>query len=87
MLKGFGVFAPLRHKDIGTVWLVGCLVATGRNGEQFCSQLASTIGCFVVGANDYQFVERRFYRASCPFGSIDNFEGTAYVSARLVPRR
>lgn len=31
------VFAPLRHKDIGTVWLVGCLVATGRNGEQFCS--------------------------------------------------
>ena len=33
----------------------------------------------MVGANDYQFVERRFYRASCPFDSIDNFEGTAYV--------
>jgi hypothetical protein len=74
-----GLFGQLRTKDIGTLWLVGCLVATGANGQHFCSQLARTMGCFVVAANDTQFVERRYYRGNCPFGSIDDFEGTAYT--------
>ena len=77
-LKDLGLFAKLRTKDIGTIWLVGCLVATGANGLHFCSQLAITVGCDVVGANDSQFVERRYVRGNCPFGTIDDFEGTAY---------
>lgn len=75
-----GPFAQLRTMDIGTVWLVGCLVATGANGEAFCSQLATTLGCDVVAANDYQFVEKRFLGGNqTVFGAIDDFEGTAYV--------
>jgi hypothetical protein len=74
-----GLFGQLRTKDIGTIWLVGCLVATGANGQHFCPQLARATGCFVVAANDSQFVEQRYYRGNCPFGSIDDFEGTAYT--------
>jgi len=77
-LKDLGLFSNLKNKDIGTLWLVGCLVATGGNGQNFCSRLAITMGCDVVGANDYQFVERRFMRGNSPFGTIDDFEGTAY---------
>jgi len=72
-------FAPLRNFDIGTLWIVGCLVAIGSNGFAFCSQLATTIGCDVIAANDYQFVERRFLGGNPqPFGAIDDFEGAAY---------
>ncbi len=77
-IKDIALFSKLRTKDIGTVWLVGCLVAIGSNGERFCSQLAVTLGCDVVTANDYQFVERRYMRGNCPFGTIDDFEGAAY---------
>jgi hypothetical protein len=77
-VKDVGLFGTLRTKDIGTVWLVGCLVAIGANGEQFCSALAATIGSDVVAANDYQFVERRYVQGNCPFGTIDDFEGAAY---------
>jgi len=77
-LKDLGLFAKLRTKDIGAIWMVGCLVATGGNGQHFCSQLAITLGCDVVAANDEQFVERRYMRGNCPFGTIDDFEGTAY---------
>jgi hypothetical protein len=78
-LKDLGLFGKLRTKDIGTLWLVGCLVATGGNGQYFCSQLAIAMGCFVVAANDEQFVERRYMRGNCPFGTIDDFEGAAYI--------
>ena len=61
------------------VWLVGCEVATGGNGQRFCSQLAVALGCDVVAANDDQFVENRYTRGNTPFGTIDDFEGTAYV--------
>lgn len=77
-LSDLDVFSKLRTKDIGTIWLVGCFVATGQNGMQFCSRLAITFGCFVVGANDSQFVERRFTRGKVPVGAIDDFEGAAY---------
>jgi hypothetical protein len=76
--KDIGLFGALRTKDIGTLWLVSCMVATGGNGEQFCSLLAKTTGCDVVAANDTQFVERRYVRGNCPFGTIDDFEGAAY---------
>jgi hypothetical protein len=35
-----------------------------------------------VAPNDEQFVERRYVCGNCPFGTIDDFEGTAY---RLGP--
>ncbi len=73
-----GILKKLRLTDFGTVWLIGCKVAMGGNGERFCSQMAVTIGSAVVAANDNQFVERRFTRG-CPYGAIDDFEGTAYV--------
>jgi hypothetical protein len=72
------LFGKLRARDIGTVWLVGCLVAIGSGGERFCKQLAIALGCDVVGANDYQFVEGGYMRGNCPFGTIDEFEGAAY---------
>ena len=78
-IEQVGLFGQLRTKDIGTIWLIGCLVATGTNGLNFCSKLATTVGCFVVAANDDQFVETRYYRGNTPFGSIDDFEGTAYT--------
>ena len=78
-LKDVGLFAQLRTKDIGPLWLVGCFVATGGNGQLFCSKLATTIGCLVVGADESQYVEGRYMRGNCPFGTIDEFEGTAYL--------
>jgi hypothetical protein len=72
------LFSKLRTKDIGTLWLVGCLVAIGSSGERFCSQLAAAMGCDVVAANDYQVVEQRYMKGNCPFGTIDDFEGAAY---------
>jgi hypothetical protein len=73
-----GLFAQLRTKDIGTPWLTSCNPATGGDGQLFCSKLATTIGCFVVAAADFQCRELR-YGATAPFGTIDNFEGTAYL--------
>jgi hypothetical protein len=75
-----GPFSGVRTLDIGTIWLVGCLVATGSNGQSFCSQLAITSGADVIAANDYQFVENRFLGGNPTiFGAIDDFEGTAYL--------
>ena len=72
-------FGQLHNLDIGTIWLVGCLVATGSNGFAFCTQLAVAAGCDVVAANDTQFVEDRFLAGRCGvFGAIDDFEGAAY---------
>jgi hypothetical protein len=74
-----GVFAPLRGWSIGTIYLVACNVAKGPTGIAFCSKLASTTGCFVVGADASQQVETRFFLPANAFGAIDDFEGTAYL--------
>ena len=76
-----GVFTGLKTKDIGTIWLVSCNVATGTAGQQFCSQLAVTAGCFVVAADNYQCVEKRYTDRGKNglFGTIDDFEGTAWL--------
>lgn len=73
-----GILKKLRTTDVGTIWLIGCKVAMGGDGERFCQQMAVTIGSAVVAANDNQFVERRFSRG-CPYGAIDDFEGAAHV--------
>jgi hypothetical protein len=73
-----GLFAQLRAKDIGTIWLVACKVALGGAGLNFCSRMAQTVGCDVVGADVSQFVEGAFVDSGTPFGCIDDFEGTAY---------
>lgn len=73
-----GLFGQLRNKEIGTIWLTGCNVASGAMGEWFCSDMAKKAGCDVVAANERQFVEQKFYSAGAPFGAIDEFEGTAY---------
>lgn len=79
-LSDVGLFAKLKARDIGTLWLVGCNVATGLVGEAFCKHLAVAVGCDVVAANDYQFVERRYEANKAHgFGTIDDFEGTAYM--------
>jgi hypothetical protein len=77
-IKDVGLFSQLRAKDIGTLWIVGCEVAMGSSGLQFCTQLATVLGCDVVAADDDQFVEGRYDRGNTPFGTIDDFEGTAY---------
>jgi hypothetical protein len=75
-----GPFSAIRTLDVGAIWLVGCLVATGANGQSFCSQLAIATGADVIAANDYQFVEGRFLGGKPTiFGAIDDFEGTAYL--------
>ena len=71
-------FSMLRNKSIGTVWLVACQVALGSKGQGFCRQLARTLGCDVIAADAPQFTENSYIRGNCPFGTIDDFEGTMY---------
>jgi len=80
-VEDIGVFKDLRGKDIGTIWIVACSVAsTGkwRNGKQFCSVLAKTAGCGVVAADAQQHVDASFYMRFCPSRCIDDYEGGVY---------
>jgi hypothetical protein len=65
-------FSQLNQPSIGTVWINGCDVAAGQNGQAFCSQLARFLGADVVAADDTEWC------FDAPFGTIDYFEGTAY---------
>jgi hypothetical protein len=80
------LFAQLRTKDIGTIWLHSCSVEDPGTtmcslktktceiaGPVFCSGLAQAVGCDVVAADSLQ------YGAYSPWGSMDDFEGTAYL--------
>jgi hypothetical protein len=78
------VFSQLRTKDIGTIWLVSCLVAgTGQcyvspvpcDGPYFCSQLAQAAGCDVVASQNIQVVLPSVFGLFVPSGSIDDLEG------------
>jgi hypothetical protein len=78
-----GVFARLHDTDdVGTIWLVGCEVAAGTAGKNFCSALARASGCEVVAGDVDQYVNfgyyLRAYVCRCAWGGIDDFEGTAY---------
>ena len=78
-VKDVGLFAPLRKKAaIGRIWLVACKVANGL-GKQFCSELAVTTGCHVIGGDDDQQIDVEFYCNFCPSEYIDDFEGNAWI--------
>ncbi len=85
--KGFGEdglepFKTLRHKDIGTIWIVACRVAGsddgGDLGKSFCSALAKAVGCRVIASEDFQHVDFVFEWISSPFGTIDDYEPPVY---------
>lgn len=73
-LQDVGLFASVKGK-IGTIWFTGCQIGSG---SQFCSQLAVTVGCNVVAADVYQYVNPGFYLRLFPKNCIDNYEGVAY---------
>lgn len=78
-LKDVGQFAPLRTKDIGTIWLLACDVAGGTAGQLFRRQLAMAAGCFVVAGDEDQCAENTAWNANALVGMIDDFEGTAWL--------
>lgn len=66
---------------IGTIWIVACQIAghsIGRSGNAFCSQLAKTAGCNVVGSDVSQWVNPGYYLRFFPKNFIDNYEGNVY---------
>lgn len=77
-VKDIGLFSKLATKEIGTIWLGSCLVGQGGRGESFCSKLAQATHCDVIAGNDNQMEERQYRNEGAPFGTIDNFEGTAF---------
>jgi hypothetical protein len=80
-IESIGVFKALRGKDIGTIWIVACSVASNnkwRSGKYFCSELAKASGCGVVAADATQHVDVSFYFRLCPYGCIDDYEGGVY---------
>jgi len=80
-IESIGAFKELRGKDIGTIWIVACSVASNnkwRNGKHFCSELAKVSGCGVVAADATQHVDTSFYLRLCPSNCIDDYEGGVY---------
>lgn len=71
--NNIGIFTQLRGKDLGTIWLVACLVANTGKGKNFCQHLAQLAGCSVVAADTEQVGA-----IWCPWGWVDNFEGQTY---------
>jgi Domain of unknown function (DUF4347) len=72
-------FSPLRAKDIGTIWLLGCEVAATGKGLRFCSQIAKIAGCDVIAGD----VTQESWNAVAgtvfmPSGNIDDYEGNVY---------
>jgi hypothetical protein len=67
------IFTQLRAKDLGTIWLVACKVASTDAGKSFCRQLARNAGCSVVAADENQYGV-----SYCPWGHVDNFEGHTF---------
>jgi hypothetical protein len=67
------IFTYLRGMDIGTIWLVACLVANTAYGRGFCQRLAQLAGCSVVAAD-----AKQYGAIWCPFGCVDNFEGHTF---------
>jgi len=86
---GFGegdesILRPLRSKGaIGRIFIVACQVAdlgdpNKRLGRVFCSNLAKETGSFVIAADALQSVDFWYENFHHPYGTIDDFEGTAY---------
>ncbi len=73
-IHNVGLFKPVAGK-IGTIWFTGCQIGSG---SRFCSQLAVTVGCNVVAADVYQYVNPGFYFRLFPKNCIDEYEGVAY---------
>lgn len=75
-----GVFGWLRHRNLGTIWLVACNAARGTEGKQFCQALSQLSGCQVVAADETQDVGvwGSIRIVSGRSGLIDEFEGTVY---------
>jgi hypothetical protein len=72
-------FAALRNKDIGTIWIHGCLVAATTYGRSFWSLMARVTGCDVVAADS---IQRGWWAPAgavfMPSGNIDDYDGTVY---------
>ena len=71
--SNINIFSQLRGKDIGTIWLVACMVASTGTGKYFCQRLAQLVGCSVVAADANQYGA-----IWCPRYHVDNFEGHTY---------
>lgn len=66
-------FGELRGKEIGTIWLVACMVANSIKGKEFCQTMSQLAGCSIVAADANQYGVWWL-----PFGCVDNYEGHTY---------
>jgi hypothetical protein len=75
-----GVFAILKHYNVGTIWLVACKAARGAAGQSFCQKLSKVANTIVIAGEDSQSVGAwgtyRIYAGLA--GHIDEYEGTVY---------
>jgi hypothetical protein len=75
-----GMFCALKGKNIGTIWLHSCSVASGADGKLLCRNMAVAAGCNVVASDVDQDRWPAFLNVMfMPKGSIDNFEGQVYL--------
>lgn len=76
------VLRPLRSKgSIGRILIVACEVASDKSGDlgkSFCANIAKESGAPVVAADALQSVDFWYQNFSHPYGTIDDYEGTAY---------
>ena len=80
-MSNIGVFASLKPRNIGTLWLVACNAARGSAGKQFCQTLATVSGTQVVASDATQDVgiwgSFRIIQGGGR-GQIDEYEGTVF---------
>jgi hypothetical protein len=76
-----GVFAGLRGRNIGTIWLVACEAASQSGGQSFCSKLAVAACALVIASDASQEVTpTQYYRYYAGLsGQIDGYEGMVYA--------
>lgn len=70
-------------QKVGTLWLVACTIvgyphSIVQIGSYFCAELARAAGCYVVAAQQFQYVNPGLYLRFCPANCIDDYEGTVY---------
>jgi hypothetical protein len=73
------LFAGVRNRQIGTIWIHGCEIAKTDSGRGFMRRMAVAAGCDVVAADSIQYGWwTPFGVLFMPRGNIDDFEGTVY---------
>jgi hypothetical protein len=84
-MSNVGVFALLKPRNIGTLWLVACHAAGGNAGKQLCQTLATVSGTQVVASDATQKVglwgSFRIMQGGGR-GQIDEYEGTVFSFTR-----